>query len=308
MRIATIDIGTNTVLLLIVDIDDAGRITTLAYEQRTPRLGKDVDAQKIIGKAAFERVAADLREYKTICSRYSPERIVAVGTSAVRDAKNSVEFITYIKAETGIEVEIVSGEEEAKLAYFGALSGYQGPEQLLAVIDIGGGSTEITMGTRKEIHHKISLDIGSVRMTERFLRHDPPTLSELKTAEREIAASLRVLPEFDFSRAVVIGVAGTAASLATIDQGLKEFRRERITNYHLTKPAVNNLLKKLVTMKVREILTLSTVTEGRADILTAGTLILHTFMQRTDIKEIIVSERGVRYGLALREWQKTRQM
>lgn len=304
MRISAIDIGTNTVLLLVADVDKSGTITPLLYEQRIPRLGKDVDARKVIGRAAFERVAGVLREYKRLSQKAQAEHLVAVGTSAVRDAANRDEFLAYIKQQTGIDVEVVSGKEEAELAYLGALSGVQTTNKHFAVIDIGGGSTEVTAGTRENILANVSLDIGSVRLTERFLRHDPPTPQEFQDANDFIVQALHSLPEFDFPKALVIGVAGTATTLAVLDQGLKEFNRAKIANYRLTKPAVTNLLNKLKRMKTEEILAISAVTHGRADILTAGSLILHTFMEQSGIEAIVVSERGVRYGLVLRQWRK----
>lgn len=302
MRIGAIDIGTNTVLLLVADVDEAGMITPLAYEQRIPRLGKDVDAQKMIGRAAFDRVTNVLREYASICENLKPERILAAGTSAVRDAKNSEEFIAHIRERTGLSIEVLSGDEEARLVYYGAVSGVPATHgsRFIAVLDIGGGSTEITVGTRQKIHDKVSLDIGSVRLTEKFFKHDPPTPEELHKAKEFVLNALGQLPTFDFANATTIGVAGTATTLAALDQGLKDFRLEKITNYRLTRPAVNGLLQKLQVMKAEEILVLSSVTEGRADILTAGTLILYTFMERADIEAITVSERGVRYGLVLK--------
>jgi len=304
MRIAAIDIGTNTVLLLVAEVDDREIITPIAYEQRIPRLGKDVDARRVIGKPAFERVAGVLREYKAICEPLKPDRIAAVGTSAVRDAANREEFVSFIKAQTGIGIEILNGEEEARLAYFGALSGIRTQSANFGVIDIGGGSTEIVTGTREDIRNKITVNIGSVQLTERFLRHDPPTAPELEKATKLVAKALGSLPQFDFRNTVVVGVAGTATTLAALDQGLKEFDREKITGYRLTKPATTNLFTKLQKMKTDEIRSLSAVTHGRADILTAGTLILYSFMERTGVVEITVSERGVRYGLVLREWRR----
>jgi exopolyphosphatase/guanosine-5'-triphosphate,3'-diphosphate pyrophosphatase len=315
MRITAIDIGTNTVLLLVADIDDAGSIATLAYEQRIPRLGKDVDAQKVIGRAAFERVADVLQEYKIICTQHKPERIVAVGTSAVREARNREEFIAYIRTQTGIEIEVLTGEEEAKLAYYGAISGLRVRGQKsevrsqIAVIDIGGGSTEITVGTQREILHNVSVDVGSVRLTEKFLKHNPPLASELQAAKESVVQSLTshipyFTSSFDFAQALTVGVAGTATTLALLDQGLKEFDLEKISSYKLTKSSVGNLLNKLQKMKYAEILNLSSATAGRADILTAGTLILHTYMEQTGVQAMTVSERGVRYGIALREWKR----
>jgi len=303
MRIAAIDIGTNTVLLLVADIDTTGTITTLAFEQRIPRLGKDVDAERIIGRAAFDRVTDVLREYTTICERLKPDRIVAAATSAVREANNRDEFIAYIKEQTGISIEVLSGEEEARLAYDGAISGVN-VDGDIAVLDIGGGSTEITVGTRQKIHDRASFNIGSVRLTEKFFKHDPPTPEELDRAREFVAETFSQLPKFDFAGATTIGVAGTVTTLAALDQGLKDFQLEKIANHRLTRSAVNMLLQKLQTMKAKHILALSSTAAGREDILTAGTLILYMFMKHAGVERIMVSERGVRYGLALREWRR----
>ena len=311
MRIATVDIGTNTVLLLVAEIDNQGRITPLAYEQRIPRLGKDVDANKVIGHSAIVRVSDVLQEYKVIAEKNGSHRIVAAGTSAVRDATNQEEFLAAIRSRTDMEVEVLSGEEEAVLSYQGALSGLRNNDphesetlRRLAVLDIGGGSTEITIGDEFTLERQMSLNIGSVRLTERYLRHNPPLLSELTYAVEFVQFAFQHLGDIDLSDARVVGVAGTVTTLAALDQSMKEFDREKISGYSLSQKAVENLYYRLRAMKVEEILELSNATKDRADILVAGSLILHEFLQKTKATQLIVSERGLRYGLALREWRK----
>lgn len=304
MRIGAIDIGTNTFLLLVADVDEKGTVNPAAYEQRIPRLGKDVDAQKIIGKPAFERAAVILQEYKTISDRLHGERLVVAATSAVRDAANKKEFLSFIKAKTGLEIEILSGEEEASLTYLGAASGLRLHHRAIAVVDIGGGSTEITLGTRKGIQKSFSLDIGSVRVTERYLQHDPPLSVELAVASEFVENALHHLNGYNFRKTTIVGVAGTATTLAALDQGLSNFDRTKISGYKLSRQAIETLYRRLRVLRLEKILALSNVTLGRADILTAGTLILHELMKKTNAEEIIVSERGVRYGLVLREWEK----
>lgn len=307
MRITSIDIGTNTVLLLVADIDAKGTISPLAYKQRIPRLGRDVDAQKLIRKPAFERIADILREYTRISKQLNSEHLIACATSAVRDATNREGFLAYIKAETGIEVELLTGEEEALCAYRGAISSLLNLKRTIAVIDIGGGSTEITLGTRDEIQKSVSLDIGSVRITERYFRHDPPLDSELESATELVQTAMYELEGENFAYATIVGVAGTATTLASLDQRLVDFDRTKISGYKLSKKAIDSLYRRLRTMNVDEILSLSNVTKGRADILTAGTLILREFMKKARAESIIVSEGGVRYGLALREWERLQQ-
>jgi exopolyphosphatase/guanosine-5'-triphosphate,3'-diphosphate pyrophosphatase len=300
MTIATIDIGTNTVLLLVAEIDSAGRIKTLAYEQRVPRLGRGVDQHRNLHQDSMERVVDVLNEYKTTMAQYRPVRIVVCGTSAVRDAHNRDEFVGMVRERTGFDLEVLSGEEEAQWTYRGAISGIPGVQKA-TVVDIGGGSTEITTGDREHITHKVSLDIGSVRLTERCFKHDPPTHPELEKAIEIAEEELFKAKDFPFSGSTLIGVAGTATSLAILNQGLREFRVEAVTNYRLKLEDVYALFRSLRGMPSSQIHSLSAVMEGRADVIAAGVLILREIMAHFKFEEMIVSERGVRYGLVVRE-------
>jgi len=305
MTIAVIDIGTNTALLLVAQIDTTGRITLLVYEQRVPRLGKGVDAGKNLLPESMLRVVEVLAEYKHVMSRHALDAIVVAGTSAVRDAQNKAEFASLIKREVGFDLEVLSGEDEAFWTYRGAISGVP-DAQRATVIDIGGGSTEITTGNALAISNKISLDVGSVRLTERFFKHDPPTHPELEAAISFVEDELAKPKGFEFSGSTLIGVAGTATSLAILDQGLKEFSIKAVTNYRLRLDNVYTLFRTLRALPSSETLKLSTVMQGRNDVIAAGTLILREIMAHYKFNEMIVSERGVRYGLAIREWEKGR--
>jgi exopolyphosphatase/guanosine-5'-triphosphate,3'-diphosphate pyrophosphatase len=172
------------------------------------------------------------------------------------------------------------------------------------VVDIGGGSTEITIGDRTTVKSKISLNIGSVRLTERCLRHDPPTHPELESAIAVVEDELARPEGFDVAGSTLVGVAGTATSLAILDQGLKEFALHAVSNYPLKLENVRSLFRQVRGMPSAEILKLSPVMEGRADVITAGALILREIMAHYKFREMIVSERGVRYGLAIREWER----
>lgn len=306
MIIATIDIGTNTVLLLVAKIDDTGNIAPLVYEQRVPRLGKGVDAARNLQSESMDRVVGVLREYKSLMAPNSPDRIVVAATSAARDAHNKEEFITLVKREVGLDIEVLSGGEEALWTYRGAISGVPDLERA-TVLDIGGGSTEITVGDRVRISHTISLDIGSVRLTERFFKHDPPTHPELEAAITSVEDELAKPRGFEFRGTRLIGVAGTATALAILDQDLREFSIHAIINYRLTYDHVNTLFRKLRSMRSSDILALSTVMEGRSDIIIAGSLILREVMAHYKFSEMTVSERGVRYGMAIREWIRSQQ-
>ncbi|RCK75187.1 MAG: Exopolyphosphatase [Ignavibacteriae bacterium] len=302
MKIAVIDIGTNTVLLLIAKITN-GVIETLAYEQRTPRLGKNIDAEGVIGKPAFTRVLEVLKEYKKLIEEHNPDKIVAFGTSVLREVANKEEFLAFIKNEIGFDIEILTSDEEAYWSYRGAVSGIRENGNIV-VIDIGGGSTEISQGSLTEVKCTNSINVGAVRITERFFKNNPPTQAEINLASEFIKTAIEKLGECKFTDEKLIGVAGTPTTLASIDLGLKDFDVTKISGHRMSFERIQEIFKKLCKMKSEEIRELSNATEGRADIITAGTLILIEFMKYGNFKEIIVSERGVRYGVAIREWEK----
>ena len=303
MVLASIDIGTNTVLLLIARIDNDGTIVPLLDEQRLPRLGEGVDASKHLSREAMHRVLAVLHDYRLLCAHHAAEKVLVVGTSAARDAYNRQEFAHLIQKEFGWELEVLSGNDEAYWTYRGALSGIDAIERA-TVVDIGGGSTEITVGTRRTILHTVSLDVGSVRLTERFLVADPPTPAQIEAAITAVEEELAKAQSFEFRHSTLVGVAGTVTSLAILAQGLEAFSFAAVANYRLPFERVDHLFKQLCGMSSEEIRQRSRVMEGRSDVITAGTLILREVMAHYDFKEIIVSERGVRYGIALREWER----
>ncbi len=197
MKVASIDIGTNTLLLLIVDVKD-GKIIPLHNSQFIARLGKNVDSSGLIQKEAFDRVLNALIEFKKISEKFGVERIFAIGTSALRDAKNRDEFLNFIKEKTGIEIKVISGEEEAKLTYLGAVSGLDKKflKTKITVIDIGGGSTEVILGSGFEIEKFVSLNIGTVRITEKFLKHSPPLDEEINDAKFYIQKEFEKIKDF----------------------------------------------------------------------------------------------------------------
>jgi exopolyphosphatase/guanosine-5'-triphosphate,3'-diphosphate pyrophosphatase len=306
MIVSVVDIGTNTVLLLVASVAPDGRIDPLLYEQRIPRLGKGVDQQRTLQPDSMARVIHVLREYQKLAGQYHPDVTVACATSAVRDASNSSEFVAIIREKTGLTLDILSGSEEALWTFRGAISGIPALSRA-TVIDIGGGSTEIIVGSRSDIQERISLNIGSVRVTERFFTHDPPLPSELDNARRAIFDVLMPAAAFSFQGSQLVGVAGTATSLAMLVQGRQDFDIRAVTNYHMTRHAVDHLYRALRQIPSSMIRELSPVMEGRADVIVAGALILLEAMQQFGFEELVVSERGVRFGLALREAEKIRR-
>ncbi|MCS7014222.1 MAG: Ppx/GppA phosphatase family protein [Chloroherpetonaceae bacterium] len=303
-RIATIDIGTNTALLLIAERDaGTGSLHTLLNRQEIIRLGKGVDSQNTIQADAIERLIDCLLQYKAVIAQHHAEKTVAVATSAMRDAHNRTDVIASVLRRTGLQIEVLSGEEEAELTFLGAVAGWTHLPEPFMVIDIGGGSTELVIGSHTGIEAEISLDIGSVRITERFFRHLPPQPDELQSAKRFITEVLASeLAKFIEGREMVVGVAGTIVTLGQLCKGLRHFSPE-IHGTVMQYADIHRLQQLFAQTSTEEIIQMG-VEQGRADVILAGTLILHQFMRLFGAKAITVSTQGLRYGVALREWRK----
>ncbi|MFA6540565.1 MAG: Ppx/GppA phosphatase family protein [Bacteroidota bacterium] len=304
MRIASIDIGTNTILLLIADVTSTGIHRVVHDEQVIARLGKGVDAARMISPGTFRRVTAFLADYKKRCGEFRVDVIIATGTSALRDAANSGEFCQFVLEQTGISIEIISGEEEAHWTYRGGISEFAHRSNSFSVIDIGGGSTEIIVGDARVIAQKTSLNIGSVRITERFLKTSPPDKESIAEAQHFVKSLmpheiLRIIPS-----TLAIGVAGTATTLAAIQQRLPLYEPSKISGFQLSPSMVRSMLEDLRGKNIEEIKSIPQISEGRADIIVAGIIILLEFMEAANLQTLTVSDRGLRYGIVLREIEK----
>ncbi|HET6402435.1 MAG TPA: Ppx/GppA phosphatase family protein [Candidatus Kapabacteria bacterium] len=304
MRIAVLDIGTNTVLLLIAEVEGQ-TLRVLRDDHAIARLGEGVDRTKTISEESYQRFLEVLRQHQKSIQSTNVHRIIAVGTSALRDAKNREEILKRTKEETGIEIEILSGEEEARWSYVGALFGMDDIENA-SVIDIGGGSTEISFGDGKEYTHGVSLDIGAVRLTERCFKTSPITSEGAEEARQMIRTALNHPPTPSFLRrgsiSTLIAVAGTPTTLAAMHQGLERFDAMKVQNYILRREAIDQMLDMLLKTETATLLAhFPAVNKARADILPAGTLILREAMELLGAEAIRVSAHGLRYGIALRE-------
>ncbi len=304
-RISCIDIGTNTALLLIADLEpESGTILPVFHKQTIVRLGKNVDAEKVIDSDALKRLMNSMADYLRISKEHGAETIIAAGTSALRDAENRQEVLEMVADKTGIIIQCISGQEEAELTFFGAIAGMGNIPNPFTVIDIGGGSTEISMGSTQAITESVSLDIGSVRLTERFFSTLPPSLQEFEAAKANINKifTSSILPFFS-ARKNVYGVAGTLTTIAQFTMGLKHFDPIKVHNFPLSYNNVHAFLEKLKMSSLEDIISLG-IPNGRADVITMGTLILHQFMRLLGIEEIRVSIQGLRFGLAQKELQR----
>jgi exopolyphosphatase / guanosine-5'-triphosphate,3'-diphosphate pyrophosphatase len=304
MRIASIDIGTNTILMLIADISDNGTLTVLSDEQRIARVGKGVDKTGAIAWEAFSRSESILEEYLAKARSLNVDVIRATGTSALRDAHNKDDYLSYMLQKLNIDIEILDGAAEALWTYGGAISGFSGHKGRYAVLDIGGGSTELTTGEGFHIIDRKSLDIGCVRLTEKFLRHSPPHESELLELTDHVDAAVSHFPLFDAHKTVFVGVAGTVTTLAAVELGLETYDGNAVAGFRLSRETIDRRFGQFRALSKDELQHALCIDPGRADIILVGIVILLRFMIARGLTEVVVSERGLRYGIALREWER----
>lgn len=321
MRKTTIDIGTNTILMLIADFNnDKEEITTIFDVQRIPRLGKGVDKNRNILPESIEKAVMILNEYRQISHEHGSDSINATATSFLRDSHNKDEFLKIVKANTGIDIEILSGEDEAKFTFIGGIYRKFPKNSInLMTIDIGGGSTEITASLnpingsninsliKSDIIAK-SFDVGSVRIKEKYFVQHPPSNADIKAAEEFI---LNHLLQFDKSgktdkpdKFKLIGVAGTITTLGAIKLGLDRFITEKVDNLELSSNEISYLIKSLSSKSLNELYSMGNYMEGRADIIIPGILILKCFMEQFGFEKLTISTKGLRYGIFLREIYK----
>ncbi len=299
-RLAGLDIGTNTFLLLIADVR-AHTLTPLFEKETVVRLGKGVDAHGNLNSEAMQRGLACLREYTALAREYGCEKILAVGTSALRDAKNRADFLRRAEQETGVVINVISGETEARLSYRGAISNKRNLPAPLAILDIGGGSTEVVLGTHQQITSARSADIGSVRWTERWLQHDPVLAEEVEALRLHAEHVMReTWPVTELKNiASVVGTAGTITTLAAMAQGLMQYEPDRIDHYALSLSKLQEIVATLTRLPVAERKGLPGLNPARADVILAGALLLETFMHIYAFENIVVSNRGLRHGVLL---------
>ena len=297
MIIASIDIGTNTILLLIAEIDaDYKQIKTLHDEIRIPRIGKGLQVNSPIIQEKVDLLIKTLTEYKKIIAQYSCDKVILTATNAFRIASNAAELVKRIKTELDMDIAIVSGKDEAMLSYLGAISGFPGQGKYL-VIDIGGGSTEIIYGNKSGIQFSNSYQAGVVSLTERFLMKQPPEKEEIQQFTDFVKGIFSAIDNNKMVADKAIAIAGTPTTLACIKANLTEFNESLIEGSILTKAEVKKFADMLALLTPDEIkLRYGSVVTGREDVLFAGTGILYALMETLNIPEVIVSTKGIRYG------------
>jgi exopolyphosphatase/guanosine-5'-triphosphate,3'-diphosphate pyrophosphatase len=294
-RVAAIDIGTNSVLLLVAERRGQD-VVALTDRATITRLGRGVDATRTLAPEAVERTLACLASYATEARSLGVTRFDVVGTSAMRDAHGGEEFRARATEILGTAPRTIPGAEEARLTFLGALAGTNAPKSAL-VIDIGGGSTEIVASNNGEISG-VSVDVGAVRMTERFVRSDPPTASELGSV-REAARAAFSTTLLASRPAALVAVAGTATTIAAHVLDVVPYDGAKIHGATLTRSALRTALDELARMSLAERRQARAIEPARADVIVAGAEILDVALEVAQASELIVSDRGVRWGLAL---------
>ena len=299
VRVAVVDIGTNSTRLLIGDVEGTG-VTEIERRTTVTNMGRGVDHTGMICTDAVDDVCSVIADYKARYEEMGAERVMAIATSAVRDAVNGDAFIAELRERFNLDARLLTGAEEANLTYLGATSHRPAGGSTL-VFDIGGGSTELIVGTGSRVAFHTSLQAGTIRQSERHLTTDPPDPHELE----DLAADIRNLieravaaePEAKASRA--IAVAGTPTSLAAIEQELEPYDRDRVHGYLLAMRRIQRMLSRLSSLPLAERLRVPGLHPGRAPTIVAGTVILVQVMRAFQINEIEVSELDILHGSAL---------
>jgi exopolyphosphatase / guanosine-5'-triphosphate,3'-diphosphate pyrophosphatase len=299
-RVAVVDLGTNSTRLLVAEVRD-GAVDELVRRTTVTRLGEGVDATGRLSDAATDRVRTTLAGYRDLIDQHGADKVVAVATSAMRDAENGPAFRDEIHDSFGMDARTISGDDEARLTFLGATSG-RSPDAETLVIDIGGGSTEYVVGRAgSEPGFHVSTRMGSVRHTERHLHSDPPTAAELEAlagdvrtiVDQEVPAEVRERVEEG------IAVAGTATSLAAIDQELDPYDPAKVQGYRLTIDASKRIFDRLAALTVEERRHVTGLNPDRAPSIVAGAVILLQSMHEFGLAELEISEADILHGAAL---------
>jgi exopolyphosphatase/guanosine-5'-triphosphate,3'-diphosphate pyrophosphatase len=298
-RVGAVDIGTNSTRLLVADVDD-GRIADVARETHITRLGEGVDERRRLLPVPIARVRNVLTDYRRALEALGAERTLAIATSAIRDAENGEAFLGEIEWSYGFATRLLTGHDEALLMFRGVTAERE-LDSGVVIVDVGGGSTELVAAEPDGVRWHESLDIGSVRLTERFLHGDPPTRDELDACAGAVRALLaeRVPDEIRAETTSAIGVAGTITSLAALALGLEQYDRERVHGSVLKAESLSEQLDRLAALPVAERRKLSALDPERAPVIVAGAVIAREVLSFFGVNALEISERDILDGAAL---------
>ena len=315
-RLASMDVGTNSTRLLVADVDGGRIVAEVDRDMVITRLGKGVDRTRRLDPAALARTLEVIADYAERCRKAGAEAVRVAATSATRDAVNTDEFLDGVRRLVGVEPEVLSGSEEAATAFLGAtwdldrdLPGDMvGGDGLVLVFDIGGGSTELILGhldaSADQAPRAVSVDVGSVRLTERHVGHDPPTADEIAAVKADAtgelaAAAGQVAWTGPDGVGAVVGVAGTVTTVTAISLGLTAYDPSRVHRTTLTIDQVRATTARLCSMTVAEKAAIPVMPPGREDVIAAGALILESVYEVLGLDAVVVSETDILHGILL---------
>ena len=296
-RVAVIDVGTNSARLLVADVA-AGRVAPVERRSTVTRLGRGVDLSGRLSAEAIEDACAAIGEYVATVEELGAEAVDAIATSAVRDAENGSAFVAELRERFALSARVLDGEEEARLTYMGATA-EQPPTEPTLVVDIGGGSTELIVGTGAEISFHTSLQAGVVRHSERHIASDPPTVVELEALAADVRGLIEAAVGAGVEASAGIAVAGTPTSLAAIELALEPYDPARVHGHVLQLPSIQRMLSQLASTPLAQRVEIPGLHPERAPTVVAGVVILVETMRAFGLERIGVSEHDILYGAAI---------
>lgn len=303
MRVAVVDIGTNSTRLLVADVDpEAGAVTELDRRSTVTRLGVGVERTGVLSDEGMARVFAALDEYAAAIGALGADQRIAVLTSATRDAANGPAFTARVRDDYALDARTIPGEEEARLSFLGATSGRDPHDpRTIVVLDIGGGSTEFIVGRGHDVRFHVSTQAGVVRQTERHLQHDPPAADELEALAADARSTFAAAIPEDLRSAAdaMIAVAGTATSMAAIDQALEPYDAARVHGHHVSLETCRAIGARLAALPEAERRHVPGLHPDRAPSIVAGALFICEAMETFGLAEVEVCEHDILYGVAI---------
>ncbi len=304
MRIATLDVGTNTVLLLVAEASSSGELHPVLERAEITRLGRGVDRSGKLDPESARRTLETIVEFAEAARSAGAVSILAVATSALRDARDGHDFVGTVKERTGVDLRIIGGREEAELCYLAVIRGLKlDPRRPILIVDIGGGSTEFIRAEAGRELQMTSVQMGSVRLTEQLTKHDPPAQEEIERMRASVDAILSGIG-WNWRPAVTVGIAGTVTTVCAVALGMDTYDHSRVHGYVLPREEVSRVTRILFSLTLSARTRLKGMMEGRADVICAGAMILERVMEHFAASSVIVSDQGVRWGLAWREIER----
>ncbi|HOJ72083.1 MAG TPA: Ppx/GppA phosphatase family protein [Syntrophorhabdaceae bacterium] len=297
MKYASIDIGTNTVLLLIAESKKSSGINDILDISTITRLGQGLKKTGHLSQEAMDRTLSALKAYIDIIHEQGVGQVFCVGTSALREAENSTEFLKKIHDSLGLDVRVISERDEAYYTYLSVIRDNSIHVDRCIITDIGGGSTEVIKGDKERFIDFVSLPVGSVKLTDMFIKNDPPLEKEMEKTIEYIKAILKI--PFDGHGCSFIGTGGTITNIAAIMAGMEKYKKERIHGARITIKDMEGLIKRFVGLKISQRSNIAGLEKGREDTILQGMVLLYEIMSYFDFKDVMVSAHGVRYGVLM---------